>query len=57
VADSEQISQLVTPARTLPASQEVNQTPKEFLSRHLKGDWGDLEDEDKQENELSLKHG
>ncbi len=27
------------------------------LARHAKGDWGDLGDEDKQENELSLKEG
>jgi len=27
------------------------------LARHQRGDWGDLTDEDKQENELSLKAG
>ena len=27
------------------------------LTRHRQGDWGDLPDEDKQENELSLKEG
>ena len=27
------------------------------LARHAKGDWGNLRDEDKQENELSLKEG
>ena len=27
------------------------------LNRHVKGDWGTLSDEDKQENELSLKEG
>jgi hypothetical protein len=27
------------------------------LARHRKGDWGDLGDEDKQENELSLREG
>ena len=27
------------------------------LARHAKGDWGDLGDEDKAENELSLKEG
>ncbi len=27
------------------------------LTRHQRGDWGDLTDEDKQENELSLKAG
>jgi len=27
------------------------------LSRHARGDWGDLDEEDKKENELSLKEG
>ena len=27
------------------------------LIRHQRGDWGELTDEDKQENELSLKEG
>jgi len=30
---------------------------QESLNRHIKGDWGNLDDEDKQENELSLKEG
>ena len=29
----------------------------ESLRRHIKGDWGNVCDEDKQENELSLKEG
>jgi len=29
----------------------------ESLKRHARGDWGDLCQEDKQENELSLKEG
>jgi hypothetical protein len=27
------------------------------ISRHAKGDWGDVSEEDRQENELSLKEG
>lgn len=27
------------------------------LKRHIQGDWGDLKQEDKKENELSLKEG
>jgi len=27
------------------------------LNRHAKGDWGDIDEADKQENELSLKQG
>ena len=32
-------------------------SPLEFLSRHLRGDWGDLCQEDRTENELSLAQG
>src|SRR5690349_16590806 len=28
-----------------------------FLRRHASGDWGDLDEEDKAENEYSLTHG
>ena len=28
-----------------------------FINRHMNGDWGDLPDEDKAENEYSLEHG
>ena len=28
-----------------------------YLQRHLNGDWGDLEVEDKAENDFSLQHG
>jgi len=27
------------------------------LSRHVKGDWGELSDEDREENDLSIKEG
>ena len=37
--------------------EQTNKSPLEFLSRHLRGDWGDLDQEDKTENELSLKYG
>jgi hypothetical protein len=37
--------------------EQTNKSPLDFLSRHLRGDWGDLEEEDKTENELSLKYG
>lgn len=28
-----------------------------YLARHMTGDWGDLSDDDKAENELSLEEG
>jgi hypothetical protein len=37
-------------------SKPTNRT-LEFLSRHLRGDWGDVCQADKTENELSLKYG
>jgi hypothetical protein len=40
----------------LAALCDAGQSPLEFLRRHQSGDWGELCDEDKRENELSLKH-
>jgi len=34
-----------------------SESVQEALRRHASGEWGDLDDEDKQENELSLKQG
>jgi hypothetical protein len=39
------------------ALQRARQSPLEFLGRHLKGDWGEIPQEDKEENELSLREG
>ncbi len=39
------------------ALEESNQLPNEFLARHQKGDWGDVCEDDRQENELSVKEG
>jgi hypothetical protein len=49
--------QIVATPGALALLEQVNQSPLEFLSRHLRGDWGDLCQEDKTENELSLKCG
>ena len=37
--------------------EKAEQNPFELLLRHVIGDWGDLDDEDKKENELSVKDG
>ena len=34
---------------------EAEQDPVELLRRHVTGDWGGLDDEDKKENELSVR--
>lgn len=48
---------LVATPGALALLEQINKSPLELLSRHLRGDWGDLCQEDKTENELSLKHG
>ena len=47
---------IVATPGALALLEEAKRSPSEFLSRHLRGDWGDLCQEDKAENELSLKH-
>jgi hypothetical protein len=50
--------QIVATPGALALLEKANKTPIEFLYRHLRGDWGDdLCQEDKTENELSLKQG
>jgi hypothetical protein len=39
------------------ALEAAGQSPQEFLERHAHGDWGDVSEADKQENNLSLQHG
>jgi hypothetical protein len=48
---------LVATTGALALLEQLDRSPLEFLSRHLRGDWGDLCEEDKTENELSLKYG
>ena len=50
--------QIVATPGALALLEQANNTPLEFVSRHLRGDWGDdLCQDDKTENELSLKQG
>src|SRR5947208_14362910 len=42
---------------TLEALNKANQQPFEFLARHARGDWGDLDTHDTEENQFSLDHG
>ena len=41
----------------LVADDEAAKFITESLNRHVKGDWGELGDEDRAENDLSLKEG
>lgn len=49
--------QIVATPGALALLEQAKKSPLEFLSRHLRGDWGELCADDKTENELSLKHG
>jgi hypothetical protein len=51
------LGQIVATAGALEVLSAADQTPGEFLNRHLSGDWGELDEEDIEENELSLKNG
>src|SRR5712692_11595502 len=51
------LGQVVATPGALTALQKAGQQPQEFLARHLQGDWGDLCEEDRQENALSLERG
>lgn len=48
---------IVATPGALALMEQANKSPVEFLTRHLRGDWGDLCQDDKAENELSLKYG
>ncbi len=41
----------------LEALRQAGKDPLHLLSRHASGDWGDLDAQDRRENERSLKHG
>jgi hypothetical protein len=47
---------VATPA-ALRALEKAEQQPAEFLDRHVNGDWGEVPEADKQENELSVEKG
>lgn len=51
------LGQLVATPGALEALRESNQSPWVFVVRHLAGDWGDLDAEDKQLNDQALKDG
>ena len=47
---------LATPG-AIQALEEAGANPVSFLLRHANGDWGDLSEEDKRENDLSVGAG
>ena len=47
---------LITPG-AIEALEEAGQMPNEFLNRHARCDWGNVDEHDRRENELSLEQG
>jgi len=51
------LGQLVATPGALAALEKTGQNAMEFLSRHVTGDWGEIPEEDKKENQFSLEKG
>ena len=51
------LGQVVATPGALAAFEESGEQPGKFLRRHACGDWGDLSEEDRKENEFSLVNG
>jgi hypothetical protein len=49
-----QLGRMVATPGALEALQEAGQNAMEFITKHQSGDWGDLCEEDKRENEFSV---
>ena len=51
------LGQIVATPGALDALLMAGQSPGPFLRRHVTGDWGDLDEEDRKENEWSVSEG
>lgn len=49
--------QIVATPNALGVLNQANTTPMDLLRRHLAGDWGDLDAEDKALNDKAVTHG
>ncbi len=52
-----ELGQIVATPGALAALQKAGQEPADFLRRHVACDWGDLSNEDQNENDYSLENG
>ena len=48
---------IVATPGALEAFRASGDDPLAYLARHLAGDWGDVDEHDRRENELSLQNG
>lgn len=51
------LGRVVATPGALKALSEEGEEVLRYLSRHASGDWGDLDDHDRRENERSVKNG
>ncbi|MGD0899736.1 MAG: hypothetical protein ABR915_18035 [Thermoguttaceae bacterium] len=51
------LGQIVATPGALQALQEAGQSPSFFLDKHVRGDWGELCNEDKRANDQALVDG
>jgi hypothetical protein len=51
------LGQTVATPGALQALADAGQQPATFLDRHVQGDWGDLDDEDKAANDRAIQDG
>jgi len=51
------LGRVVATPGALRALEKAEQAPDVFLDQHVNGDWGDVPDADKQENEVAVEQG
>ncbi len=51
------LGQVVATPGALDALETAVQSALDFISRHASGDWGEVDEHDRKENELSLQQG
>lgn len=51
------LGQVVATPGALEVLTQAGQSPAEFLTRHSKGDWGELSEEDRRLNDESVRDG
>ena len=51
------LGQLVATPGALAALEKSGQSPMDFISRHVTGDWGEIPEEDMKENQFNLEKG